>query len=458
MHLPNREATYGEGNAFANSADHNSRKHSSFSRRIDVPFLFLFAGFFSLTWNIIRVENLNFTLSDFFFLALAAILLSTGRMNIRPFGSITPIWCCGLLLMLGGLFVSTIINADPIRWLSVASQYLFALLVMPMVIASFDRTTLDRCLAILVVGIAVSQAGAFIASLFFDYYDTWEYLGPDFITARGRIGALSGNSNANGAMVGYGLVVLVYVSHRRLLPGWALISSGAALVWGLIGSASFTAFALATLAVPVAFFIVSPRKALIGTVTAFVALAIFASADLPLPSAFEERVAGALASGELQQAGTFEGRWDIAKEAWELSGQTLVVGFGADGYRLVSASGAPVHVLPLLILTEGGLISLVGLLLLIAILWGYGISWIGSHRASAALVIGLLIIFTGFTLAAPHMYSRFWLGPVLLGILQSRSLFWQFGGPYTMFGYRDQLGHFEPKTNEKISRLGEGMS
>ncbi|MBT8428204.1 MAG: hypothetical protein KJO02_09270 [Erythrobacter sp.] len=402
------------------------------SRWERIAYFCLLGGMFTLTWNIVRLSDVNLSLSDGLFLFVIMFLAARGHLNVQPFGSATPIWYIGLLLMLGGLLISSIVNGVAVRWVSVAAQYAFAFLAIPMMLASWRRQVLDRCIVAFALGVVLSQGIAFGANLFFTYHDTWMVVGRDFITATGRVGALSGNPNTNGAVATFCLLSLIYIFHQGLLPRWLVLLCAAFAAWGLIASASFTSFVLACIALPLASLILWPRGTLVGLLVVLFAVAVGVTSEVPLPAVFEQRVAEALAQGNLDQAGTFSGRWEMALEAWRLSGDTALIGFGADGYRSVSAHQAPVHVLPLLLMTEGGLPSLLGLLVLLIMLWVLGFSILRSVRGDAALVLGLLVVFTGFTLSVPHMYARMWIVPLLLGLVHA--LKWREQIPKPLWG------------------------
>lgn len=421
----NRAIAYAEDDRDRERAQ--SAVPAGWSRRDVLVNLCLIAGSFTLSWGLVRygawtyasAGGINLTLSDIFFLVVLLLLLGRGQLNASPFGATTPVWFLGFLLFIGGLLASTLVNGDPLRWLSVAGQYVFALLAIPMILASFHRELLERCLVAFVMGVALSQAVTFVASFFVDYHDVWEFMGMDFITVRGRIGAFSGNANINGAMNIFGLLMALYAARRSLMSRWTLLPCAGFLVWGIFASASFTAFALAAIAVPLFCLIVWPRNTILFGVPALVVIVGLLASGAPLPGPFEERVAEALTSGDIEEAGTFAGRWQLATEAWRMSGGTLLFGYGADGYKEVSAFGAPVHVFPLLVLTEGGLVSLVGLVVMIVLLWVIGASLLKRDRIDSALTLGLLVVFTGFAFSAPHMYARLWIGPIMLAMLHS---------------------------------------
>ena len=144
-------------------------------------------------------------------------------------------------------------------------------------------------------------------------------------------------------------------------------------------------------------------------------LLIFAWGSFWLPETFEQRVLGAVRSGSLDAAGTFEGRVALMKEALELLDDTMVVGLGVDQYRVLSRFGAPVHNTFLLIWTEGGLPALIGWLSLLIMVTA-GAVLIARRRLDGALglAVGLVFACIGFTTS--HTYGRHLVVPVHLAM------------------------------------------
>ncbi|MGB3797862.1 MAG: hypothetical protein WA957_16365 [Alteraurantiacibacter sp.] len=379
--------------------------------------IFLLIGVFSVSWHIARPGDINFTISDTAFLVVLLGLVGTSRLNLAPMGGLSPAWLFSLILMLGSLFVSTLVNGEILRWLIVAMQYIFAYLLLPMMFASFDARMLQRCMVFFVLGVTFSQAVGNIANIFFDFADTAPLLGPNFITGMGRLGAFSGNANNNSAMAGFALVMLFYVVGRRLMHPLLCILCGAFLLWGLVSSASFGGFVICLSASALVLLARWPRRAMLAMLVIVAFVTFYISAGLPLPAVFEQRVMGALSGGGLQEAGTFTGRMELAQEAWRIAGDTLIIGLGADSFRVVSVHQAPVHVFPLLLLTEAGLIGLLGFVGLLGLMWFQAMIGMSVDTRRGVICVGVLVIFTLFTLTVPHMYARLWVAPVLLTLL-----------------------------------------
>jgi hypothetical protein len=378
--------------------------------------LLLGFGSFFMSWHIVRIGAINLTLSDVAFAGCLVLLAVRGRLNPMPLGEFTHVWILGLTLLLGGMLLGSMIHGDPVRWLVVAGQYLFAYLLLPMVLMSQDRAMLRRYLLYYALGVAASQTIAITASFFFTFRDTSDLLGWDFITGLGRIGAFSGNANWNAACIGFALPILLNAYQHSRIGAKAALLCAVPLIWGLFATASVTGLAATSLAMLLYFGAGTPAMLLRFGLPLALLGGIYVGTGMPLPAAFEQRVGSALSTGNLNEAGTFEGRSALAKEAWKAADRTILVGLGADGFRRASVHGMPVHVLPLLILTEGGIWSALGLAVMIATLAAATLRMLGGDRSDAAMAIAILTVFVVFMFAMPHMYARLWIGPLILAL------------------------------------------
>ncbi|MEL7197054.1 MAG: O-antigen ligase family protein [Pseudomonadota bacterium] len=376
----------------------------------------LFIAVFLCGWSVLRVGDINLTLSDIGITFVLCSMLFRGELNTRPFGSMSVFWMSGLAIMLAGLLLSTIANGEMSRWLIVAAQYLFAFLMVPMVLMGQQVTTTRRLPAVFVLGIVVSQMIGVSASLLFEPSDTLDLMGDGFLTGNGRVGAMTGEPNPNGAMVAFAFPMLLYCLRNRTIPTGVGLICALILAWGLLASGSFTGFAAAVIATGVYLVFSGFNQFAKFVMAGVVGLFLFVASGAPLPEAFENRVAGALTTGDLNEAGTFSDRADLIAEAWQMADDNVLVGLGVDQYRVVSPHGAPVHELHLLIWNEGGFLGFVGLLMLLIMLVVGAISALSKSRPEGAMILAVVAVFMVYTFSIPHMYSRQWIMPVLLAM------------------------------------------
>ena len=376
----------------------------------------LIIAVFFCGWSLLRIGQINLTLSDLLLSIVMAAMLYRGEISSKPFGDLTVFWMLGLGLMLLGLLIGTVLNGSVVRWLIAGAQYLFAFMLIPMLLMG-QQTSLTRMLpALFVLGISVSQLIGISTSLMFEHADTKDLLGSGFLTGNGRLGAMSGEPNPNGAMIAFAIPMLLYSVRRGTMPLGLGVLCGILLVWGLLASGSFTGFVASLIALAV--YLAVSGIGLFVRISIIVAIgaALFLASGLPLPAAFEERVAGALTTGNLEQAGTFDGRSDLIAEAWEMVDDNSGVGLGVDQYRVVSRYGAPVHEFHLLIWNEGGLMAFAGVIIILLTMLAIAFRAISRSRFEGAMILAVVVVFNVYTFSVPHMYSRAWILPVLLAM------------------------------------------
>lgn len=373
----------------------------------------LTAIFFS-GWNILRVGSVNLTFSDIALLICLIITASRGGLTPMPFGSLTPFWLMGIVLMLGGLFIGSVVNGDPLRWINIALQYSVSLLLIPMVLMQQEERTRSLAPLLFVLGTVLSQIIGIGTTLLFTPAETTPWMGNDFYSGNMRLGSMAGEANSNGAAVAFAFPMLIYVMRRRLIPWIASLACLVLLGWGLMLTASFSGFAATLLTVLICLLLLGGfayafRLGLVGGI----AVALFLASGASLPHTFQQRVGSALETGDISKAGTFLGRSQLIEEAWTFAEQNSVIGMGVDRYRQLSAYDNPVHNLYLLIWNEGGIIAFAGLILLLTLL---ALMAAGGppDRERKAPTVAVLVVFLIYTTSYPHMYSRMWIMPVMV--------------------------------------------
>jgi O-antigen ligase len=372
-------------------------------------------GVFLAGHAVLKIGGLNFTVSDLFLFAAAALYLGQRRFNLAPFGAMTPIWLLGLSTMLGGLFVSSAIYGDLLRWLDIGIQYSAAYYLVPVLLMAVDRQFARRLVVAYIFGIVISEIIG-ILSYFLLTPDQTLWLSTGFIAPNYRIGAMAGEPNPNGATVAFALAMLLYASRKRLLTARVTIPCALILVWGLLLSASVTGAVAAFVCLCASLAITGLTRLLKIGLVVVIAAGLYLASGVPLPQIFQKRVADAIVDQDVTQAGTFNGRYDLIKEAWGQTDEHVLLGMGADEYRDWSKSGQPVHNLHLLIWDEGGGPAYAGFVLMLALLGIFALAAIRDKREEAAMALAVVIVFYIYTMSLPHLYSRFWTVPIFLAL------------------------------------------
>ena len=69
---------------------------------------FLLVGIFSVSWQIARPGDLNFTISDGAFLVVILGLVATSRFNLTPMEGFSPAWIFALILAMAEVMSYTL--------------------------------------------------------------------------------------------------------------------------------------------------------------------------------------------------------------------------------------------------------------------------------------------------------------------------------------------------------------
>jgi hypothetical protein len=407
--------------------------------RDGMPFYVMLAVFLScyLTWR--PLTAVMFTASDALFMLGLMWLTYRRSIPLQPFAFLTNFWLVGVALLIGGLLLGSINCPDPTRWLIVSVQYLFAWAVLPMILLGRGQDRSSALLESFVWG--VFAMNLFGAVVYFTYTGTFDdaraRFGLDFLSGGHRLGAFASDANWNGAVLAMAIPSVFYLRAKQLVGNVLTIIWLAVLALGVTLSASFTAF-ISCVAAVIIFVAVggirpSARTALLTTLAGSAALLTVLELGVKLPSVFMSRVGNAVDSGDISEAGTFEGRMQLIRESWGMVQDHLLIGVGADQYRVVSAFKAPVHDMYLLLWAEGGLIALIGWLTMIAVMVAAAALAYSRDRIASALSLSVVTTFGIASTASPHMYARLWSVPVLLALAVSIEA-WREGAPAVLRG------------------------
>lgn len=379
-----------------------------------VGLLLPIATFFLSWWQVGRLPGLNITVCDILMLICAGALLTSRGLNAAMFGRVSAAWVSGVMLLIGGMLIGSLVHGDFLRWPVVGGQYAFALLLVPMMLTSCPRDLLERCAITYVLGVAASQVIGLILVGTLEPAMIAEYVNKDVVTGNGRLGAMTGEPNSNGAVCTFALIFLLHATMTGRLKGVAAGALALILLAGLVASASFTGAAAAMLATGLILAFSRLRTALAVALPVVLIVVAYTSAGGPVPEVFEKRVGEAIMTGDPTRAGTFMGRTVLIKEAWQMADDNLLIGLGSDGYRRSSVYGMPVHQLYLLVLNEGGVLSFMGLCLIFAAMLVKAVLVMMKNRLDGICCVAALAVFFIYTMSLPHMFGRMWNGPPLL--------------------------------------------
>jgi O-antigen ligase len=361
-----------------------------------------------------RPTDIAITFSDLIFCLAFILLLIRRRLTIAPLQDFTPFWVAAILLLIFGLFASSVVNGSPENSLVVCTQYFFAYAIVPFIIIHSDP---ERALALIKVYVFSSF---FVVVCGLVFYATGFDGNQTFITGSGRLVSFTGNPNNLASQISLSMPLLLYLWFSRSLSGLFCLIAFACLVVGLILTSSNGGLLSTAVAIG-CFLLLAGNFRWMAQGMILVAIAVLTVATVGydyLPEVFRERVLQGLQSGSIDQFGTYQDRLAIIGEALEALDNSLILGIGADQYREFSYWKYPVHNQYLLVWVEGGLLAIIGWLLILVTIAMVGVRGyqqpIGGQ--GAALVLSIAIVYALIANTTTHLYARFWILPALLAM------------------------------------------
>lgn len=381
---------------------------------IRLEFGIAMAGVFFSPMNFLRHPVAYITVSDVL-IALSLLLLTvTGRLHLRGLGAASTVWwLAGLSLLVSALLVSSLVNGSALRGIVYAVQYFFAYFFVFLFFAGRTELQLTRLTKVYVFSIVLMC----LHGIYLIYVDG--QTNTTFVSGSGRFTGFIERENECAAVIALSVPLLLVLCLTRRVTTLAylalpIMGLGVMLTGSNSGLASFV-YAVGAFSL-IAF---GWRRLLFLGTTAMVGIAAidFWARDY-LPAAFQRRVLGALESGDIGEAGTFDHRYELIQEAIGHADRIVFLGMGADQYHSTRFFEQPVHNLYLLLWTEGGLLCMAGFILMIGAGLGPAILALRhpGGRYFAASTFAILTLFLVTTNAFAHVYGRFWVMPILLSI------------------------------------------
>lgn len=369
--------------------------------------------------NYFRLDMVYFTASDVAVVLALAVMLWQGALPRRPFGAASGLWVAGFLMLGAGLMLGSVAHGAGVDLGKVLAQYGFSLLLMPLVMAGRslgETVALARALVLAVVVVML--------------FGIWMiHVVPDpplsFVSYNNRLRSLVERENECAALGAVAVVFLLGLWQAGFVRWWELLAALPVLAYGIMLTGSNTGLMCAVLGVGMilafspsgglSVLVLGAGGAILGLGAAFPAL---------VPEVFRARVLEGIAAGDPALSGTFADRMLLIQEAFRLADERLLIGMGAEQFRHISVFDAPVHNTYLLLLNEGGLLSLCGLVTLMLAGLPAPLSQLASrrHRGIAATTLTILLIFALMLNTFPHFYARFWNVPLILALSLSCAL------------------------------------
>ncbi|QRM57460.1 O-antigen ligase family protein [Sinorhizobium sp. BG8] len=388
---------------------------SKYSIASTIEHFLLCAAVFTSPANILRLDFFYFTLSDFLFLLCFALAALRGGINIHPLGKVsTAVWTFGLSMLVIGLTVSSMIGPDPSRGIAFGAQYFFAYYFVLVLIGGRSLDELVSLAKVYVLSMCLMCVhGMYVVNVLNERNTV-------YVSGAGRFQGFVERENACAALMAFTAPLLLLLVAAGRLSRIYLFIGLPILAYGVMLTGSNSGLMALTFGVAVFALVgITVRRVVIGLTVglAIVALSGDWMTDY-LPDVFQKRVLGAIETGDLSQAGTFDDRMELIHEAVQYADRTMFVGVGADQYRKLSSFEKPVHNVYLLLWMEGGAISVLGFIVMTLASFGPAVVALRTPGGLpfAICIFTNIVAFMMLVNAFTHVYGRFWSVPVILSV------------------------------------------
>lgn len=341
-------------------------------RRFSAEAFLVILACFLLPFPAIGVPGMPITAADMLlFLALCLTLLRfrSLRVYVEPSAGWVLAWLGSGVLICAGLMLSDIAQGNTLyEVMRITGQYAWAYVAIPALLLTQNLRTIYHALIGISVGLFISVGtGLALSILAPSVYQSMTATG--IFVVEDRVGAFLG-PNAQAKMIAVMLPFVLWQVAMRTPPQWfwrlwLLLALG-----GLVGAASFAGLFSAVVATFGSLLILRRYFLRINMVFALAAIALYSLLSLLMPWWIEsgfgaaiERISKPLESGALEDISSYNIRVWLMQEAWEQVRQSPWIGLGSGKYQAHSAFQIPVHNTYLLLWREGGILSLLGILL-----------------------------------------------------------------------------------------------
>lgn len=331
---------------------------------------------FLLPFPTIGIPGMPISASDMLFMLTALLLLSrdeTLQFRYGAFGKWVSLWLLAGWLINFGLIVSDLLRGNDLESiLKVTGQYVWSYFVIPCILLIQPLEVIRAALFAFLWGFFISVAlGIGIAVGAPALYQRMTAF--EIFAIEDRVGAFLGpNAQAKLSAMLLPLVIAYIARRERFVWLWWLWVGVVAI--GLLGAASFAGF-FSTLVALLGMVFLMPRlfmKTFIWIVVPIVLLVVFVPLAAPLwlgsnlEAAFT-RLSRPLETNSLEAMPSFQIRFQLMQEALEQIHRSPIVGLGAGKYQQYSAFQISVHNTYLLLWSEGGILSFMGILLFVLV-------------------------------------------------------------------------------------------
>lgn len=232
------------------------------------------------------------------------------------------------------------------------------------------------------------------------------------------MGSLMLDPNQMTSNIAVAFLFLIYLRSQKLVRLFYFLFCFLTLILGAILASSFSG--IIAIVISVLIYYIFLGKALpIFRIVLFSGLFTIVFLNLiGLPEVFQERFLGKIGAGSFDDLGSLGARITLMNKAWELIENNPFIGIGIDNFSNYTGLNNTVHNAFLLSWVEGGIFSIMGIMLLIL---SFPIFFFQSKRLKTlikkpiySLSMSFSVLFAINLASHTHFYGRYWFVPVFL--------------------------------------------
>jgi O-antigen ligase len=333
---------------------------------------FLLACFFAPFYTL-RLGNILFTVSDFFFVIGFILLILQRRITInKSFKKMFIVYFIGVMLILIGNYLSSIYGNPPtIDGITSSLQYAFVFILFPLVIISFDEDMVKKMLLYFLYGLTTVVFIGSVTHMFLPGLYKLLELNNVFIGVN-RMGSFLGSN-------GLAKTIAITIPLLYLLTLEKIISKNKALIIflifliGLLLASSFGGLLAAVISL---LFILTLeikqinqfKKLIFPVILLIIMVSTYLlnfGSSFSYFSTFENRVIEILATEDIDNAGSLNVKKDLMGIAWNSIKASPIIGSGFGNFQFNNIYGQKVHNVYLGLWVEAGLFGVIGLLIIL---------------------------------------------------------------------------------------------
>jgi O-antigen ligase len=354
---------------------------------------FLLACFFAPFYTL-RLGNILFTVSDFFFVIGFILLILQKRVTInKSFKTMLLVFLVGVSLILVGNYLSSLYGNPPTRdGITSSLQYAFVFILLPLVVISFDEKTVKKMLLYFLYGFTTVVFIGSITHMFLPAVYNFLETNNIFIGVNRMGSFLGSNGLAKTIAISIPLLYLLtldnFIGKKRALFIFLIFLIGLLLAssfGGILAAVTSLLFILSLEIKQIKQF----KKLLFPIIFLIIMVSVYLlnfGSSFSYFNTFENRIIEILATEDIENAGSLSVKKDLMGIAWNSIKESPIIGSGFGSFQFNNIYGQKVHNVYLGLWVEVGLFGFIGLLIILL----------------ANLLLGLKIIFKYTLITRSH--------------------------------------------------------